>query len=101
MSRENAIAIQYGMLGGTVDKMLKQVQDTTIECRSCREEFRVTDSNFYAVRIDDDETDDVIRWPIDDDGQEWKIFLVCDEQAHALRVDEWSDEIPSVVEKYP
>lgn len=101
MGRDDAVAIQHGMLGGTVDEMLKQIADTTVECRSCRESFTVEAENLYGVSVDDDSTDDVIRWPQDEDGQEWKLFIVCDEQSHAIRVDEWEDEFPTVVTKYP
>lgn len=101
MSRDDAVAIQYGMLGGTVDEMISQVIDTTIECQSCRESFTVQSENLYGVPINNSETDDVIRWPQDETGDEWKLFVVCDAHSHALRVDEWTDEFPTVTKKYP
>lgn len=98
MGRDNAVAIYHGMLGGDVDSMIKQVIGREVECAGCRGWFTVSSENLYGVEV---EGDDVARFPLADDNREWKVFLVCDENAHALRVDEWAEKIPGVVQTFP
>lgn len=101
MSKENSVAITHGMLGGTVDKMIQQVIGKTIECNGCREEFQISDSNLYGIKVPQESTDDVIRFPMDSEDTEWKIYIVCDNEDHSLRVDNWNIIIPSVTQNFP